>query len=161
MTHCDFKHKTAYYNLRMSKSHSVLLFVVLDFFIYTNSHVCCEGFINLHSLWKAGQRSDICKTSEFQVKKFPYWTFSDSLLLSSGFSIDSEVRNYVRQVRNAVFSAVEPTPLKTEARIVAQSEDVLMEILDLNVTDCENSTDFVKFVSGNHTLQGSTPLAHR
>lgn len=148
----------------MPKLHCVLslvAIVILDLAASPDGHGCCESFMNHLSLWMKGRRSDICQTNAFRIKKFPDWTFSDSLLLSSGFPIDPELRNYARQVRNVAFSIVEPTPLKTKARIVALSEEVLIEILDLNATDCEHSTEFLNFVAGNQILKDSTSLAHR
>lgn len=150
--------------MQMPKLHCVLslvAIVILDLAASPDGHGCCESFMNHLSLWMKGRRSDICQTNAFRIKKFPDWTFSDSLLLSSGFPIDPELRNYARQVRNVAFSIVEPTPLKTKARIVALSEEVLIEILDLNATDCEHSTEFLNFVAGNQILKDSTSLAHR
>ncbi|XP_064632790.1 protein adenylyltransferase SelO-like [Lineus longissimus] len=80
--------------------------------------------------------------------------------LSEVFPLDSENENYVRQVRNAVFSKTDPTPMKTAVKLAGTSADALVDILDLDV-EVGRSKDFLEFVSGLLTMPGYSPLAHR
>ncbi|XP_071966008.1 protein adenylyltransferase SelO-like [Antedon mediterranea] len=76
------------------------------------------------------------------------------------FPIDSIDKNYVRQVKNVLFSKVQPTPLKTQTQVVAVSEDVMEKILDLD-PEVAKEEFFRAFVSGNTVLQHVPPLVHR
>lgn len=114
--------------------------------------------------WKNHVSAVICPVVQCgkpKLKIFEQWQLSEPLLLSSGFKFDPESRNFVRQVRNAIFSFVNPTPMKTPVKLVATSANVLENILELNSTDCENSNKFLDFISGNVVLDGSFPIAHR
>jgi len=92
-------------------------------------------------------------------KSLSDWSFSDPKLAS--LPLDPETRNFVRRsVPGAVFSTVQPTPWKTEPKLVAYSQDVLENILDFDRVVTE-SQDFVNFASGNHILPESIPMAHR
>jgi len=92
-------------------------------------------------------------------KSLSDWSFSDPKLAS--LPLDPETRNFVRrQVPGAVFSTVQPTPWKSQPKLVAYSHDVLENILDFDPAVTE-SEDFVNFVSGNHILPESIPMAHR
>ena len=83
-------------------------------------------------------------------KSLSDWSFSDPKLAS--LPLDPETRNFVRRsVPGAVFSTVQPTPWKTEPKLVAYSQDVLENILDFDLVVTE-SQDFVNFASGNHIL---------
>ena len=80
----------------------------------------------------------------------------DNLVLRS-LPIDKELKNYVRQVPEACFSRVEPTPVEN-ATTVAYSTNA-MALLDL----CEDQLrrdDFAEFFSGNKLLPGTEPSAH-
>ncbi|XP_077124541.1 protein nucleotidyltransferase YdiU-like [Ranitomeya variabilis] len=74
--------------------------------------------------------------------------------------IDSIRGNYVRKVKDCVFSGVYPTPFMSDVRLVAVSEDVLENLLDLD-TSVTNTNDFLEFVSGRKSISGFVPLAHR
>ena len=91
---------------------------------------------------------------------FRLWKFPTDHRLYKTFPVDSETRNFVRQVRNAVFSIVHPTPFKSGVTLASVSNITLMEILDLSPSVI-NSQDFVNFVSGQQEIPSSTPLAHR
>ncbi|XP_075275682.1 protein nucleotidyltransferase YdiU isoform X3 [Opisthocomus hoazin] len=80
--------------------------------------------------------------------------------LRDPFPIDVIQENYVRNVRNCIFSVVYPTPFKSRVRLVAVSEEVLENILDLDVS-VKGTSDFLQFVSGGKVIFGSIPLAHR
>ncbi|KAG8233424.1 hypothetical protein J437_LFUL013418 [Ladona fulva] len=86
------------------------------------------------------------------------WKFSVSKLLQ--LPLDPILENYVRLVKNAIFSIVLPTPLETEIKLIAASQDVIKHILDLDPSVTE-SKEFIEFVAGNKILESCAPLAHR
>jgi hypothetical protein len=63
--------------------------------------------------------------------------------LSEIFPLDPITENHVREVRNAVFSKINPTPLKTTVKLAGVSADALGAILDLDV-EVAKSQDFVE-----------------
>ncbi|XP_054048670.1 protein adenylyltransferase SelO-like isoform X2 [Rissa tridactyla] len=83
---------------------------------------------------------------------------SDSL--RDPFPIDVIQENYVRNVKNCIFSIVYPTPFESRVRLVAVSKVVLENILDLDIS-VTGTPDFLQFVSGGKVILGSIPLAHR
>ncbi|XP_060571213.1 protein adenylyltransferase SelO-like [Ruditapes philippinarum] len=95
----------------------------------------------------------------YLFQNFNEWSFACQQMLISTFPIDKEKRNYVREVENAVFSVVYPTPLKNP-RLAAVNDDVLTTILNVDPA-VKDSKAFLQFVSGNNVLPGSKPLAHR
>ncbi|KAJ9576211.1 hypothetical protein L9F63_006944 [Diploptera punctata] len=91
--------------------------------------------------------------------KLDDWQFSQSRLVC--LPLDIEKQNYVRRnVKDAIFSVVLPTPLTTELKLVSCSEDALINILDMSPSIAETS-EFVEFIAGNKLLSSSIPLAHR
>ena len=84
---------------------------------------------------------------------------SSSVLLKV-LPVDAEKRNYVRQVRDAVFSVVRPVPLKYKPSLIAVSSEVLTEILDLKMSGAVSQA-FVEFIAGNKILPNSVLLSHR
>ncbi|XP_014817531.1 PREDICTED: UPF0061 protein azo1574, partial [Calidris pugnax] len=80
--------------------------------------------------------------------------------LRDPFPVDVIQENYVRNVRNCIFSIVYPTPFKSRVRLVAVSKEVLENILDLDIS-VTGTSDFLQFVSGGRVIVGSVPLAHR
>ncbi|XP_058688946.1 protein adenylyltransferase SelO-like isoform X2 [Poecile atricapillus] len=87
------------------------------------------------------------------------WALSSDSLLDP-FPVDVIQENYVRNVRNCIFSVVYPTPFKSRVHLVAVSKEVLENILDLDIS-VKGSSDFLEFVSGGKVIFGSVPLAHR
>ncbi|XP_074123073.1 protein adenylyltransferase SelO-like [Sminthopsis crassicaudata] len=87
------------------------------------------------------------------------WSLSSESLVGM-LPIDPICENYVRQVRNCIFSVVYPTPFKSRTRLVAVSKDVLEDILDLDLS-VSKTNDFLQLVSGEKIVSGSIPLAHR
>lgn len=87
------------------------------------------------------------------------WGLSSASLVDS-FPIDPIQENYVRNVRNCIFSVVYPTPFKSKVLLVAVSKDVIENILDLHIS-VQGTSDFLQFVSGGKVVLGSVPLAHR
>lgn len=70
--------------------------------------------------------------------------------------IDSEKRNFPRQVHNAIFSLVTPQSIKNPV-IVAYSKDAL-SLLNINVNDDNLSSlenEILLYLSGNNVLPGS------
>lgn len=95
-----------------------------------------------------------------KMKSLSEWSFSQPSLLLNEFPIDPIKDNYVRRVPGAVFSKVQPTPLKTEVQLIAASNDAMQTILDMNPAE-KSSPTFAHFIAGNKLLPGSEPLAHR
>lgn len=85
----------------------------------------------------------------------------DKSLLLQVFPVDKETRNYVRQVPGVVFSTVRPVPLKHKPYLVAISNEVITDILDLKTTSVSESPTFVEFVAGNKILPKAVLLSHR
>lgn len=100
------------------------------------------------------------KSTDLLLKKeLSDWQFSDSKLITLPLEITRE--NYVRRnVKDAIFSVVLPTPLKSKLKLVSYSEDALVSILDMDPSIAE-TREFLEFVSGNKILPSSIPLAHR
>jgi len=93
------------------------------------------------------------------AKKLEEWSFSEPKLPS--LPLDPETENFVRRsVPKTVFSLTAPTPFKTKPQLVAFSEDVLRNILDMD-PEITKDDKFVDWVTGNKVLEGSVPLAHR
>ncbi|XP_062297595.1 protein adenylyltransferase SelO-like [Scomber scombrus] len=80
--------------------------------------------------------------------------------LMDAFPIDEVDGNFVRTVKNCIFSKSIPTPLKGPLKLAAVSKDVIEGILDLD-TAVTQSDDFLHYASGGRLLPGSIPLAHR
>ena len=72
------------------------------------------------------------------------WHFDDNQILLNTFSIDKEKRNFVREVRNVLFSSVKPTPLKSEIKLAAFSSEVLEDILDMDSEQMKTDKEFLK-----------------
>ncbi|XP_078090068.1 protein nucleotidyltransferase YdiU-like isoform X2 [Mustelus asterias] len=87
------------------------------------------------------------------------WNLTSQKLIES-FQLDPIKENYVRQVRDCIFSAVQPEPFKSTVKLVAVSKEVVEDLLDLDVSVTETKK-FIQFVSGAWILPGSVPLTHR
>lgn len=86
------------------------------------------------------------------------WKINSGEFLS--FPLDPVAENYVRRnVPNAIFSVVEPTPLKGQTMLVGVSSAAL-ELIDL-LPSVATSSYFCDFASGAWRHPSSTPLAHR
>ena len=94
-----------------------------------------------------------------KMKSISDWSFTHPSLLTC-FQIDPIKENYVRKVPGAVFSRVQPTPLKTQLQLVSASDGVLENIMDLEPAEKTN-IDFANFIAGNKLLPGSETIAHR
>ncbi|MEQ2309562.1 hypothetical protein AMECASPLE_000196 [Ameca splendens] len=80
--------------------------------------------------------------------------------LIEALPVDEIDGNFVRTVKNCIFSRSNPTPLSGSLRLAAVSKDVIEGILDLHVA-VTRSEDFLLYASGAKLLPGSAPLAHR
>ncbi|XP_027697370.1 selenoprotein O [Vombatus ursinus] len=87
------------------------------------------------------------------------WSLSSESLVGM-LPIDPVYENYVRKVRNCIFSIVYPTPFKSRIHLVAVSKDVLEDILDLDLS-VSKTNYFIQLVSGEKIVSGSIPLAYR
>ncbi|XP_070784268.1 protein adenylyltransferase SelO-like [Enoplosus armatus] len=81
--------------------------------------------------------------------------------LMEAFPIDEVDGNFVRTVKNCIFSKSIPTPLKGPLTLAAVSKvDVIEGILDVDMAAAQ-SDEFLHYASGGRLLPGSAPLAHR
>ncbi|KAM6953392.1 protein adenylyltransferase SelO-like [Aplochiton taeniatus] len=80
--------------------------------------------------------------------------------LIEAFPLDEVDDDFVRTVKNCIFSESKPSPLKGPLRLAAISKDVIEGILDLDVSVAQ-SEDFLHYFSGGKLFPGSIPLAHR
>ncbi|XP_041824064.1 protein adenylyltransferase SelO-like isoform X2 [Melanotaenia boesemani] len=80
--------------------------------------------------------------------------------LLESLPVDDVNGNFVRTVKNCVFSKSVPTPLRGPLRLAAVSKDVIEGILELDVAVTQ-SESFLLYASGGRLLPGSVPLAHR
>ena len=105
------------------------------------------------------QKTSFATCEKLPGRPFASWRFSRAALLEK-FPIDKERRNFVREVRKALFSLVAPTPLQLPPELVAVSSGAL-ELLDLNVKSVISDKVFLNVASGNQLVSGSQPSAHR
>ncbi|CAL8294045.1 unnamed protein product [Lota lota] len=80
--------------------------------------------------------------------------------LIEAFPVDEVDGNYVRTVKNCVFSRSLPTPLKAPVTLAAVSKSVIEDILDLDIGVTQTDA-FLQYISGAQLIPGSIPLAHR
>jgi len=92
-------------------------------------------------------------------KSLQEWSFSDPKLTSLPLD-ENEVDLRRSHIIGAIFSKVDPTPFKTDLKLVAYSEDALKDILDFD-PEVTKKPGFVEWVAGSLVLPGSIPLAHR
>ncbi|XP_077009412.1 protein nucleotidyltransferase YdiU-like [Tamandua tetradactyla] len=120
-----------------------------------------EGSADLTRLYrnKSTHHQGSCETEAKLASSFDFWTLSSESLIAV-LPVDPVKENYVRKVKNCIFSVVFPTPFKSRVRLVAVSKEVLEDILDLDLSVSETD-DFFQLVSGEKIVFGSIPLAHR
>ncbi|XP_041378651.1 protein adenylyltransferase SelO, mitochondrial-like [Gigantopelta aegis] len=90
----------------------------------------------------------------------PMWNFSAHQSLYSTFPIDPVKENYVRKVKNILFSVVKPMPFRTKVSLVSASLDVVLNILNIDPSQLETK-EFIDVVGGMALPKASIPLAHR
>ncbi|XP_025786549.1 protein adenylyltransferase SelO-like isoform X1 [Herpailurus yagouaroundi] len=140
---------------------------LLLFGVTCPSVVCClllpdlEGSAHLLLLSRNKSKHELgyCETEAKLALSLDFWTLSSENLLAV-LPVDPVKENYVRKVKNCIFSIAVPTPLKSRVRLVAVSKEVLEDILDLDLSVSETD-DFIQLVSGEKIVSGSIPLAHR
>ena len=76
-------------------------------------------------------------------KSLADWRLAEDQLNLNSLPIDTNRQNFVRQVRNALFSYVLPTPFKTKVKLASVWDHVLLKLLDLHV-DVAHSQDFIQ-----------------
>ena len=118
----------------------------------------CSRLANTYGLHDV----NICyKNNHWYLHKcWTNWDFASQQMLRSHFPVDKERRNYVREVKNALFSVVYPTALRKSPKLAAVSEEVLSRELDLD-PGVSNTSRFLKMVSGSEAVLSVEPLAHR
>ncbi|XP_058964177.2 protein adenylyltransferase SelO isoform X1 [Pocillopora verrucosa] len=104
------------------------------------------------------QMVSVCRKTE--LLEFKNWSFMERSILLKEFDVDEETRNYIRQVHGVIFSKVHLVPLKYKPYLVAISQEVLTDILDLNDSAFE-SPAFIDFAAGNEMIPNSIMLSHR
>ncbi|XP_036083984.1 protein adenylyltransferase SelO-like isoform X2 [Rousettus aegyptiacus] len=120
-----------------------------------------EGSASLLHLFnnKSSQEQSYCETESRLASSLDFWTLSSENLIAV-LPVDPVKENYVRKVRNCIFSIAFPTPFKSRVRLVAVSKEVLEDILDLDLSISETDA-FIQLVSGEKIVSGSIPLTHR
>uniref|UniRef100_A0A8C4PJG6 Selenoprotein O n=1 Tax=Equus asinus TaxID=9793 RepID=A0A8C4PJG6_EQUAS len=108
---------------------------------------------------KSNHEQGSCEKEVRLASSLDFWTLSSENFIAM-LPVDPVKENYVRKVKNCVFSIAFPTPFKSRVRLVAVSKEVLEDILDLDLSVSETD-DFIQLVSGEKILFGSVPLAHR
>ncbi|XP_054551155.1 protein adenylyltransferase SelO-like [Talpa occidentalis] len=108
---------------------------------------------------KSNYGQGYCEIEASLASSLSSWTLSSEHLLAV-LPVDPVKENYVRKVKNCIFSIAFPTSFKSRVRLVAVSKEVLEDILDLDLSVSETD-DFLQLVSGEKILFGSIPLAHR
>ena len=84
------------------------------------------------------------KISPKLARSLKEWHFDDNQLILNTFPIDTEKRNFVREVRNALFSSVRPTPLKSDIKLAAFSSEVLEHILNMDSEQIKTDKEFLQ-----------------
>ncbi|XP_034145374.1 protein adenylyltransferase SelO-like [Esox lucius] len=80
--------------------------------------------------------------------------------LIEAFPLDQVSGNFVRSVKNCIFSVSDPTPLRGPLMLGAVSKEVIEGLLDLDIAFSQ-SEDFLQYFSGGRLFPGSIPLTHR
>lgn len=139
-------------SVEMSSLHLVLVLTVVSASCLTPVHVLevCHSPDSFKSRWNLSVSNLTQALDEFSVS---------CRKLTESFPLDEVDGNFVRTVKNCIFSKSIPTPLKGPLRLAAVSKDVIEGVLELDVA-LTQSDDFLSYVSGRRLLPGSVPLAH-
>ncbi|CAI9563074.1 unnamed protein product [Staurois parvus] len=147
---------------------SGMLLSIAVIYLWTLWRTCCLAWtahpilstknIRPTFLQYALNSSDHC-VKKVKVSSMNLWSVSVEDVLGE-LPVDLIKKNYLRKVKDCIFSYIYPTPFASEVQLVAFSEDVLDGLLDLD-SSVANSVDFLQFVSGSKTVPGFVPLAHR
>ncbi|ETE62820.1 hypothetical protein L345_11424, partial [Ophiophagus hannah] len=126
---------------------------------YLIDTIAANSFSHLHNYINASTLDqDYCEKKQ-KLTTLDEWKLSTEMFTAT-LPIDHIQENYVREVQDCIFSVGYPTPFKSRVLLVAVSEEVLEEILDLDMS-ASSSDDFLQFVSGTKIIFGSLPLTHR
>ncbi|KAG8138869.1 hypothetical protein E2320_001669 [Naja naja] len=126
---------------------------------YLIDTIAANSFSHLHNYINASTLDqDYCE-KKLKLTTLDEWKLSTEIFTAT-LPIDHIQGNYVREVQDCIFSVGYPTPFKSRVLLVAVSEEVLEEILDLD-TSASSSDDFLQLVSGTKIIFGSLPLTHR
>ncbi|XP_028401144.1 uncharacterized protein LOC114524206 [Dendronephthya gigantea] len=88
------------------------------------------------------------------------WQFSPSLLCKA-LPCRKQRSGFIGVTNDVSFSIVDPIKLSKKIKLVAISDDVLANILDLDPGKIVELPYFAEFAGGNYILPSSTPIAHR
>ena len=133
-----------------------LIFLILIFCSHGSGSNYCSTE-KYYSLYKG----NVCGLAKDNLLEIGNWSFSQISTLLEELPFKQERDNYIGEVHGVSFSAVQPTALTKNVRLVAICADVLANILDFNPNKVKGSTDFIDFVAGNKLLRNSFPIAHR
>ncbi|XP_070584325.1 protein adenylyltransferase SelO-like isoform X1 [Erythrolamprus reginae] len=118
-----------------------------------------SSFSHIHNYINASNvNQDYCE-KKLKLATLDEWKLSTEMFTVT-LPIDRIQENYVREVQDCIFSVGYPTPFNSRVLLVAVSEEVLEQILDLDLS-ASSSDDFLQLVSGTKIILGSLPLTHR
>lgn len=119
----------------------------------------CLHYAFPHSILHDISKCD--RNHQWTVMSFRTMQFAPDQTLNRHFSAEWDRRNYIREVENAIFSVVYPTPLKIRPRLAAVAYNALLEVLDIDPEQAVSSETFLKFVNGDSYDPRVLPLSHR
>ncbi|KAL7976537.1 hypothetical protein Chor_008486 [Crotalus horridus] len=126
---------------------------------YLIDTIAATSFNHMHNYINASNLDqDYCE-KKVKLTNLDEWKLSTEMFTAT-LPIDHIQENYVREVQDCIFSVGYPTPFKSRVLLVAVSEEVLEDILDLDMS-VSGSDGFLQLVSGSKIILGSLPLTHR
>ncbi|XP_025023086.1 uncharacterized protein LOC103063629 isoform X2 [Python bivittatus] len=126
---------------------------------YLIDTIAASSFNHVHNYINTSNLDqDYCE-KKLKLSTLNEWKLSTETFTAT-LPIDHIQENYVREVQDCIFSVGFPTPFKSRVLLVAVSEEVLEDILDLDMS-VSDSDDFLHLVSGSKIILGSPPLTHR
>ena len=81
------------------------------------------------------------------AKSLKDWHFAENQVLLEIFPVDEEKGNFVREVRNVLFSSVRPTALQSKIKLAAVSDKVLIELMDMDAEAVSSDNAFLQVIS--------------
>ncbi|WAQ99461.1 SELO-like protein [Mya arenaria] len=148
----------------VDKNCSLLFFLLTHFltivllFGHEKTHNYCMNYSNASVFMTV---NNVCLNKpQWHLFDISQWIFSTSIL-KTHFPIDTDKKNFVREVRNVLFSEIKPEPLKRNPKLAAVSDQVLSDILNLDPDRALAQTDFLKFANGDLNVRNQILFAHR